>query len=169
MLKSADPFKKMSINQLQATLKKEAEKLKLDLSKKSDKVKKRNLKVVTKTFNTLGIVVPYNTKTKLGYRELAMDNKQLKAVFEKLKTCDSDNRNKILSELQPVMTYASIAMDECDFATGLELGLDILASGVESMNSTASRYMSSAYKLLERHEFAKIAEAHMKNRKKNID
>lgn len=101
-------------------------------------------------------------RTQLGYRELTMNNKDLKKIFDKLKL-DVGNNSKILSDLQPVLTYASIAIDECDFGTGLELGLNILAHGVKELRGTALQFLRSSYKLLKRDTFARIAEAHLSN------
>lgn len=60
--KNGDPFKKMQIGNLQNPLRKEAEKLNYNLSPKTQKMKERVKKVVTKTFNKAGLVVPYDKK-----------------------------------------------------------------------------------------------------------
>lgn len=104
-------------------------------------------------------------RSQTGYRELALSNKELKKLFDRLLN-DEENKGKILAELQPVFMYTNLAIDECDFGTGLELGLNILAHGVKTIDATALRYLRSSYKLLHRGDFATIAEAHLKNRKK---
>lgn len=105
----------------------------------------------------------------MGYRPLAVTNRQLERILDLLKTATDEEQPKILAQLQPIITAASIALDECDFGTGLELGLDILASGVECVNETARRFLCNSYNLLGRDAFAKIAETHLKNRKKGCD
>lgn len=151
---------------LQSAVKAEAEKLKLSLSAKSPSITARDKKVVTRTFNRAGLIVPFNKKTQLGYRELAMSNKELHTLLHKLKSCAPEQRTKLLSDLQPVLTYASIALDECDFGTGVELGWNILFYGIDNLNATALRFLRDSYTLLGREAFVKIAEAHLSNRKK---
>nr|CAH7743309.1 unnamed protein product [Callosobruchus chinensis] len=166
MKKTADPFKKMMIPKIETLLNKEAKRLSLDMSRKTKAIAARERKIVSRTMNKIGLVVPYDKTSQLGYRELAMNNKELKNVLDKLQNCLPEQREKYLSDLQPVLTYASIAADECDFGTGIELGWNIISHGIDSLNSTALQYLASNYRLLNREAFIKIAEAHMKNRKK---
>lgn len=93
-----------------------------------------------------------------------MNNNDLGKLFDSLLDED-ENKNKILAQLQPVFMHTNLALDECDFGTGLELGLNILAHGVKTIDATALRYLRSSYKLLKRDDFVTIAEAHLKNRK----
>lgn len=60
--KTGDPFKKIEIEKLQAAIKAEANKLKLNLSVKSASITARDKKVLTRTFNRAGLIVPYNKK-----------------------------------------------------------------------------------------------------------
>ncbi|XP_017786223.1 PREDICTED: UPF0609 protein C4orf27 homolog [Nicrophorus vespilloides] len=168
-VKSADVFKKMAVSKLHGLLRKFAQKENIALTLKNDAINKRDRKVVTKTFNRIGLVVPYDKKTQLGYRELAMDNKGLKTLFGKLKDASEQHILNYLSDLQPVITYASIAADECDFGTGLELGLNIMAFGLKCLDKTAITFLTNSYTLLKRDEFAKIAKAHMENRRKGSE
>lgn len=119
--------------------------------------------------NYLLFLILFFYRTQLGYRELALDNKDLNTLFTKLQNAVPEQKPKYLSELQPVFTYASIAADECDFGTGIELGWNIISHGVDSLNSTACRFLATNYRLLNKEAFAKIAEAHMNNRKKNCE
>lgn len=99
---------------------------------------------------------------------MAISNKELKELLGQLKTASKEKQPEILAKLQPAITYASIALDECDFGTGLELGLDILYFGVDCLNSTAKRFLTDSYRLLNREAFAKIAEAHLNCRRKGV-
>lgn len=105
----------------------------------------------------------------MGYRELALSNKELHSLLNKLKTCTPEQQKEHLSELQPVVTYASIALDECDFGTGLELGWNLFFYGIECLNGTTLRFLRDSYNLLHRGTFAKIAEAHLSNRRKGCN
>ncbi|KAJ8964156.1 hypothetical protein NQ314_005088 [Rhamnusium bicolor] len=167
--KSGDPFKKMHIGRIQAAVKKEAEELKLDLSPRTDGIVAREKQIVTRTFNKIGLVVPYARKTQLGYRPLSLKNSELSALLTKLQNALPEQKSKYLSELQPLFTNTSIATDECDFGTGIELGWDIISHGIDSLNSTILRFLTTNYRLINRETFAKITEAHMNNRKNGCD
>lgn len=60
--KTGNPFKKMKFANLRAVVKAEAEKLNLTLTAKPSSVLSREKKVLTRTFNRAGLVVPYNKK-----------------------------------------------------------------------------------------------------------
>lgn len=98
-----------------------------------------------------------------------MSDTDLQKLLDRLSKASPEQVDSVRSLLQPVITYANIAIDECDFGTGLELGLNIIAHGVDGMNFTAARFLTTGYNLLQRNAFAKIAEAHMNNRKKGSD
>lgn len=61
-IKIADPFQKINLKKILAALKKWGEQLKLNLTSHSQKIKDREHKVVAKTFNKIGLVVPYDKK-----------------------------------------------------------------------------------------------------------
>lgn len=65
-----DPFQKMKVSKVQNSLQSWAKDNKFVLDELSAAMKARNKKVVTKTFHDAGLVVPWNKKTELGYREL---------------------------------------------------------------------------------------------------
>jgi Uncharacterised conserved protein (DUF2228). len=67
-------------------------------------------------------------------------------------------RDANLGKLQPIVTAANIANDECDFGTSLELGLDLFCFGGQVFHRTALHLLKTAYNLLQRNEFALIAE-----------
>ncbi|CAG9827918.1 unnamed protein product [Diabrotica balteata] len=165
--KSGNPFRKMAVGGIQAALTKEAQRLGIDLSRKTKAIVAREKKIVTRSFNKIGLCVPYNKKSQVGYRELAQTNKELEANLNKLDQAKTKaEQDKCFSDLQPVFTYTSIASDECDFGTGIELGWNIISHGTDRLNATAGRFLASNYRLFNMEAFAKIAEAHMKNRRK---
>lgn len=106
-------------------------------------------------------------RTQVGYRHICVSDKELQKLLDRVVKVSDQQRDKVMSEVQPVLTATSIATDECDFGTGVELGWDILAHGVETLNSTIERFLTTAYELLQRPAFAKIIAAHMKNRRKD--
>ncbi|KAG7305615.1 hypothetical protein JYU34_009707 [Plutella xylostella] len=133
-------------------------------------MKNRQPKIVTKTLHGAGIVVPYNKKTQIGYRKLVETDGKIKSMFAKLESATSQSeKDKILSELQPVITYASIAVDECDFGTGLEIGINLFCSGLPELEPSALSSLVSTYSLLKRDAFSKIIQAHLKYRRKGAN
>lgn len=65
-----------------------------------------------------------------------------------------------------MFTFANIAIDECDFGTGIELGWNLMAHGIDFLNSVIEDFLVKSYKLVNRETFAKITQAHMADRKK---
>ncbi|KAG6459826.1 histone PARylation factor 1-like [Manduca sexta] len=129
--------------------------------------KKRKAAQVANTLHHAGITAKYDKKTKLGYRPLVETDENLKKIFAKLKDAKTkEAKDEAFSELQPVINYASIAVDEYDFGTALELGIDLFCSGLKELEHNALCNLSTAYSLLDRKTFIKIIEAHLKYRRK---
>lgn len=163
--KKSSPFTAMACDKLIGKIKKIAEENNYSLEEYN--VKKRWSQAVTKTFHGAGIVVPYNKKTELGYRHLIESDANIKKMFAKLQAAESQSeKDKILSELQPVITYANIAVDECDFGTGLEIGIALFCSGLKILEQNALNNLTTTYTLLQRTAFNKIVQAHIKYRRK---
>jgi len=70
-VKSANPFEKMTITRLHSHLKNFAKQHNITLERNTVDMQSREKRVVARTFHRIGIVVPYNKKTQLGYRDLA--------------------------------------------------------------------------------------------------
>lgn len=86
----------------------------------------------------------------------------LKKLFASLENATTqEEKDKVFSDLQVVVTNASIAVDECDFGTGLELGIDLFCSGLKELHSIALSNLTAAYTVLSRKEFAQIAEVNI--------
>lgn len=60
--KFGDPFKKMHIGRIQTALKKETDALRMDMSKKTNEMVAREKKIVARSFNKIGLVVPFDKK-----------------------------------------------------------------------------------------------------------
>ena len=90
----------------------------------------------------------------------------LQKILKKIKEAETDEERKVpMSDLQEIIRWATIAADECDFGTCLELGHDLFSSGVTQVHDMTLQMLSIAYGQLDRSEFLKIAEAHLKARK----
>ncbi|XP_014294926.1 histone PARylation factor 1 isoform X1 [Microplitis demolitor] len=169
-LKVAGPFEKAKISRIQQSLKNYAKKHDISLDKSSADLQKRNRDAVAKTFHGAGIVVPYDKKTQLGYRQLALTDSHLLKLLNQIEKADCNEiRQSLMSKLEEVVRLATIAADECDFGTPLELGHSLFSSGVKYVQRIALQMFALAYNLLKRPEFLKIAEAHIANRKKGCD
>lgn len=70
-VKLANPFEKTSITRLHSQLKNFAKQHNITLEKNTVNMRAREKRVVARTFHRAGIVVPYDKKTQLGYRDLA--------------------------------------------------------------------------------------------------
>ncbi|XP_044735988.1 histone PARylation factor 1 [Chrysoperla carnea] len=166
--KKCTPFNKMGIVKFQTKLKDYAKTENITLETKTDEMKSRNNKVVTRTFSGIGIVVPYNKKTQLGYRPLIETKDKIKKLLNNIVEAKEDGlRDDFLSKLQPIITMASIAADECDFGTSLELGLDLFNYGGEVFHNIILSLLISSYQLLGRDSFGDIMQAHLQDRKKS--
>ncbi|KAK2588095.1 hypothetical protein KPH14_004156 [Odynerus spinipes] len=169
-LKVANLFEKPSISQLHKRLKEFAHKHNITLERKTDKMRSRERKVVARTFHKAGIVVPYNKKTQLGYRELAVMDKELQKILKDIDEAgSSEERKKAMSKLDEIVRLATIAADECDFGTCLELAHDLFSSGSVHVEKIALQMFSIAYTHLDRLGFLEIVKAHLKDRKRGTD
>jgi hypothetical protein len=83
----------------------------------------RDKETIAPTLNLLGIVVPYDKKRRSGFRELPIAGKALKHIID---NNDKEANRKKLNEL---ITRSTIASDECDFGTGLLLGMELFTGG----------------------------------------
>lgn len=165
-LTSVDPFKKMKYKQLQEKLVCwcTAEGISLDV--RNAAMKKRTSRTVCKSFHTAGIVVPYNKKTQLGYRELPETDGDLKKILVRIVSSSSDDeRRGVFSELSEIMTNVDFANDEGDPGMGLELGIDLFCYGSKYLHKACLHLLTSAYNLLHREQFTHIINSHLENRR----
>lgn len=78
--KASNPFKKIKTSNLKSSLHDWAKTHKFTLDKHSPSMQKRNKAAVCKTFQQVGIVVPYDKKTEVGYRPLSENTSKYKCV-----------------------------------------------------------------------------------------
>ncbi|KAH8344093.1 hypothetical protein KR084_004274 [Drosophila pseudotakahashii] len=144
----------------------------LELAQLERLQRERNKRVVAKTFHRAGIVVPFDRKTQLGYRPLTVSDSELKKMLAMLEQKDVDNgaaKQAVLEKLQPVANAANIAVDESDFGSALELGIDMFSSGHKELHMLASSLLVPAYSMLSRPQFIAIAKAHMEQRRREVN
>lgn len=68
--KTATPFLQTKLPKLQKALQEYAKENNITLECKTQAMRQRDRKTVCKTFNGLGLLVPVEKKTEVGYREL---------------------------------------------------------------------------------------------------
>ncbi|KAL0133092.1 hypothetical protein PUN28_000694 [Cardiocondyla obscurior] len=166
----ANPFEKTSIMRLHSQLKNFAEQHSITLEKNTANMRAREKRVVARTLHKAGIVVPYDKKTQLGYRDLAATDNNLQKTLKEIEKASTTEERKIpLAKLDEIMRLATIAADECDFGTCLELGHDLFSTGGIHVQTRALQMLSIAYIHLKRPQLLKILKAHLKNRKKECE
>jgi hypothetical protein len=132
-------------------------------------MKKRNKKVVCKSFHGAGIVVPVD-ENEIGYRPVPETPADLKKMFKKVVDSKSEEeRDKNMDPIQELVTLVQFANDECDYGEGLELGLDLFSFGGEALHPLIRHLLPLAYQLLRRLEFKDIIEAHLKRRSHHVN
>ncbi|KAJ7326814.1 hypothetical protein JRQ81_016573 [Phrynocephalus forsythii] len=170
-LKELTDKKKAGIlKELDEKLTKAAKELGYSLEQKTMSMKQRDKKVVTKTFNGAGLVVPVD-KNGVGYRELPETNASLKRICKAIVDAPNDDqRLNAFAPIQEMLTFVQFANDECDYGMGYELGIDLFCYGSHYFHKIIGHLLPLAYNLLKRNLFAEIIEAHLANRKEeNVD
>ena len=88
---------------------------------------------------------------------------ELRSLLDKITKQSVDSASERLQEL---ITFVQFANDECDYGMGLELGIDLFCYGAPTFHRKILHLLSLAYDLLDRPEFGKIVQQHLKNREK---
>uniref|UniRef100_A0A182PNV4 Zf-CCHH domain-containing protein n=1 Tax=Anopheles epiroticus TaxID=199890 RepID=A0A182PNV4_9DIPT len=128
--------------------------------KSNDKRKVRQKQIVCKTFHKAGLVVPYDRKTDVGYRPLLESDAKIYKVLSKFENLDrSKDHTKYqaaMKELQPIITAADLAVDECDFGTALELAIDLFCSGSKCLHEAMKPLFFTGYSMVNRPQYIAI-------------
>ncbi|OQS06122.1 hypothetical protein THRCLA_01819 [Thraustotheca clavata] len=114
-------------------------------------IQKRNQTQTAPTLSGLGIKVSVHAKTGLGYRELSTQGAQLQKLLKKPRCRQVDD----------LITCANIALDECEFGTGLQLGLDLFYHR-DRYEKEAKELLDVSYLLLNRSSFSTVLKHHQK-------
>lgn len=154
----------------------------IDLEKTPEKLKARNKLVVCKTFHGAGLVVPFDKESDTGYRPLLETDAALKKILAKLETNGKATTKPpieaVKAALQPIITMATIgkgttraallrspihrslpllsAVDESDFGTPIELGLDLFCNGSPELHDMAKQLLIMGYSLVQRPHFIAV-------------
>merc|ERR1719219_1207561 len=135
------------------------------------KIKDEEYTTVCKTLTGLGISVPMSgDDNDVGYRDLGMSDKKLKAILSKIHTAKDDKlRREAFDPLLKLITYIQFANDECDFGMGYEFGVDLFVYGSKYLTKQSQKVLPMAYKLLNRKLFQQVSDSHFKNRVNELD
>lgn len=94
----------------------------------------------------------------------------MQKILKQLKEAATlDERKTMIMKLDEIIRLATIAADECDFGTCLELGHDLFSDGGIHVQSRAVQMLSIAYTHLQRPQLLRILNAHLKDRKKDCE
>ncbi|EAA15174.3 AGAP010317-PA [Anopheles gambiae str. PEST] len=169
---SVTPFNKKKISDMKKLISDWAQSKDIALNC-CEKQKSRKAQIVSKTFHKVGLVVPYDRKTNIGYRPLLESDEKIRAILSKFENLNRFENNleyqELMRELQPIITAADLATDECDFGTVLELALDFFCSGVKSLHEVMKPLFFTGYSMVNRPQYIAIIKSHLDNRREGIN
>lgn len=136
-------------------------------------LRQRSAKVVVPTLHTAGLVVPLDRQTSVGYRPLSVPPKQLREWLHRLDDPeDGDSAavfTLVMERVQPLLTAASIAVDESDFGTAIELGVELFGHGSPRLHAVAMQMLATGYAMVRRPQLIAIVKAHLAERRRGND
>jgi len=139
----------------------------LTLEKKTASMKNRDRVKVTTGAHGAGIIVPYNKKTEVGYREVPETPANLKKMLTKVVEASTEEERELaLDPVQELVNFVQFANDEGDPGMGLELGLALFCHGGQALHPTVKHLLGVAYELLNRDLFGEVVSAHLDKRVK---
>lgn len=143
---------------------------KLNLERKSASMKNRDRGKVATTLHGAGLVVPYDKKTEVGYREIPESAASLKKILRNLVEAKvGPEQDRAMDVLQELVTNVQFANDEGDPGMGVELGLALLCQDQgksKVLDNTTTHLLAVSYELLGRDVFTDIITAHLSRRTK---
>ena len=183
-MSKADTFKKPTVDKLMKSLKKVAEENEISIKTTAPKNMAKRHGSVANPFHGLGMVVPYDKRTEVGYREIpetpgeyfyvfrskhgtnsggvflftdfSCSSANLRKIFQKVEASTPASRVKAMEAVDELVTNVQFANDEGDPGMGLELGLDAFTFGGSSLHGICENLLTISYMLLGRHAFADI-------------
>jgi len=139
----------------------------LTLEKKTASMKNRDRLKVASGAHGAGILVPYDKKTEVGYREVPETPANLKKMFTKVVEAETEEERELaLDPVQQLVNFVQFANDEGDPGMGLELGMALFCHGGQALHPTLKHLLSVAYELLNRDLYGEIISAHLEQRSK---
>lgn len=88
----------------------------------------------------------------------------LKKILSRLDDPDDGTSEAVLElvmeKLQPLITAANIAVDECDFGNSIELGIDLFCSGSPRLHAIVMQLLATGYSMVQRPQLIAILKVH---------
>ncbi|GAB0088912.1 Histone PARylation factor 1-like [Sergentomyia squamirostris] len=164
--KDADvtPFNRAKVSALKKSLQNWVVDQNLEVTNSAELIKKRQRNLVCRTFHTAGLIVPVDPKTAVGYRPLMETDADLKTILSKLD--EGNNLSSLMEKLQPVLTAATIAVDEGDYGTAIELALAFYGHGHPELHNFIRQLTIVGYTQASHPQFLAILKAQLDNRRK---
>ncbi|XP_055853292.1 histone PARylation factor 1-like [Episyrphus balteatus] len=163
------PFNHKVLGDMRKTISNFVQESKFDRRSLVEAKVERAKKISAKTFHNVGIVVPVNKTTGVGYRPLTDSDSNIKKILSALEKpgelSKEEAKEMVMEKLNPIITNSVIALDECDFGTNLELGIDLFCSGHKELHEIVQNLLNPAYKLLGRPQYMAILKAHLADRR----
>lgn len=132
------------------------------------RLRSRNASVVTRTFHTAGLVLQIDRQTQVGYRPLLETPQALRKILTRLDDVEDGSDDAVVAlvmeKLQPMVTAANIAVDESDFGTAIELGVNFFCHGSHRLHGLAMQLLVTGYTMVRRPQLLAIVKAHLSKR-----
>eukprot|EP00912_Choanoflagellata_sp_UC4_P000576 UC4_evm3s355 len=122
-------------------------------------IKSRKRDMIAPTFSGMGIRVPYDEDSDVGWREISVTDKDLRRILDKIKGSKGRGEEPDWSELDRLVTLAQFANDEGDPGHAIQLGHNLFSHSL-SFELDSFQMLSTAYRLLGRDVYAEIAQLH---------
>uniref|UniRef100_A0A182NP67 Zf-CCHH domain-containing protein n=1 Tax=Anopheles dirus TaxID=7168 RepID=A0A182NP67_9DIPT len=168
---NVNPFNKKKISEMKKTII-DWTNTKGILLKSNEHLKARDKLTVCKTFHKAGLVVPYDRKKDVGYRPLLESDAKLRNILSKFESldrlADTHKFQEAMRDLQPIITAANLAVDECDFGTVLELAIDLFCCGSKGLHEVMKPLFFTGYSMVKRPQYIAIIKSHLDNRREGI-
>lgn len=169
------PFELAGVTSLRKKLRQfcESNSIAVDDQSLSSVLRERNAKVVVPTLHAAGLVVPLDRRTRVGYRPLSAEPAQLREWLRRLDDPEDGDTDAVfalvMERVQPVLTAALIAVDESDFGTAIELGVELFGHGSVRLHSVAMQMLATGYAMVRRPQLIAIVKAHLAQRRRGTD
>lgn len=166
------PFNRPIISKIKKALENWVQEKNIQLPKFEELSKRRNKDVVCKTFHKAGVVVPFDRDSEQGYRQLIESDAKLKKILSKFDDIPKDDKTQFdnaVASLQPFITAAYIAVDEMDFGTALELGIDLFCHGTSNLHDVLRPLLITGYTMSQRPQYIAIMKSHLEDRRTGYD
>ena len=126
----------------------------------------RKKKVVSDSLTGVGIVVPYDPETDVGFRPMPIQLDKLKSLVQRMNAQASAGETVNYDEIDGLTNLIAYANDECDPGCGLLFWMNVYTMS-RVLERDAATGLALAYRLLGRELYAQIIMEHVKHRQRH--